>query len=256
VVPIYQSDHGYLILLKILLTVDDTKMVNNSILKELKENLLDVILHKNGSLLILSIICGLQSKYFDNIKELLLPTMIPSDENPEILIPSSKKDFEVRRKELFDYILNDLVGVIINNISKIIRNLHGINILEELYDFLSQENKDLINNKIFDCISDSFLPGVEQGMNLQHILNDRFTHRIVKSLIKKDNVFAENIFKIVKGNIFAFCLGKFSCHVILSLLHNEETKDKCKKEVDHHLTFIQDNNELKGTNDIMEEINK
>jgi len=95
----YESDYGHMVLLKVFLTLDDTVLVNKIILKELKDNLLDAITHKNGSLLILCLLCGINSKHYPpEWKSLLSPTLIPSTENPSILVPSSKKEPEKKGK--------------------------------------------------------------------------------------------------------------------------------------------------------------
>jgi len=95
----YESDYGHMVLLKVFLTLDDTVLVNKIILKELKDNLLDAITHKNGSLLILCLLCGINSKHYPpEWKSLLSPTLIPSTENPSILVPSSKKEPEKKEK--------------------------------------------------------------------------------------------------------------------------------------------------------------
>jgi len=185
---IYTNENAYLYLLKILTTVDDTVLINTSILVELKNELYDVCTNKQGILLILAILCGINSKYFNpKLQQILAPTMIPSGEDPLVLVPSSKKDPEVRRKELYDFIIHPLIEMSIENAFDLM--LTDMRILEVIISQAPTDLKEGILNKLIEIADAETI--TENEENVDNEIDDNNNMEI-------DDDAKEDIIKIKK----------------------------------------------------------
>jgi len=255
---IYTNEQAYLYLLKMLVTVDDTILLKNSILSELKEDLYSVCTDKHGKFLILSILCGLDKKYFSpQIRKLLEPTLIPSSENPEVLVPSSKKDPDIRRNELLEYILNDLIIMAKENMQSLMENNSlSINILKEILlksdETQRSELIDIVINLVDipynevneeETLLNKTKMNSEHGVNQStHVLNHPICHRLLKQLIKETNFentsFALKLFEKIKNSLLGYTLNYFSSWVVLGLLENKDTALKCKEILKENISII------------------
>jgi len=261
---IYTNEQAYLYLLKMLVTVDDTILLKNSILSELKEDLYSVCTDKHGKFLILSILCGLDKKYFSPlIRKLLEPTLIPSSENPKTLVPSSKKDPDTRCNELKDYILNDLIILAKENTQSLMEN-DSINILKEIIlksdEIQKSELIDIVINlvdKPYNEVNDEETLIIKTKMNLEygsnqisHVINHPICHRLIKQFIyiKETNTFALKLFEKIKNSLLGYTLNYFSSWVVLGLLENEDTALKCKEILKEKIDIIKNHStEIKET---------
>ena len=180
---------AYLALLRLIQVTDDTKETKKSVLDEIltkpKENdtsdndasngMLELALSDTGSKLFLMLLVQDEKsriKYFDPYERSILEPVPTVRENGKE-IPTSKKDPEVRRKELLMHIKEGLLQTCINNVEELLKSLPGARVLKEVYASTPSEE---LANAIIDVCDGSI-----------EIFEDPIAHRSIKNLILCDS---------------------------------------------------------------------
>lgn len=104
---ISMSEHGYLILLALFDSVDDTVLIKKIIFPEIQDDLTDIALNDYGKHVILYLIARRNSHYF---APSIVKYLEQGDNNA-----TSKKSNQVREKELLDSISDSLLQSVITN---------------------------------------------------------------------------------------------------------------------------------------------
>jgi pumilio family protein 6 len=150
---ICKEEFGHVVLLRIFDVVDDTVIVNKIILSEIKANLLDLIQDKYGRLVILFLLTPKNKRYFPpSTLELLQPLMISSETDPNTLVSISKKDPEIRRLELLNYISKDLVALCKKYTYRLITHLYAREVFLETLLLTEGEDKTQLFQNILNFI--------------------------------------------------------------------------------------------------------
>ncbi|XP_017760998.1 PREDICTED: protein penguin [Eufriesea mexicana] len=102
---ISMSEHGYLILLALFDSVDDTVLIKKIILSEIENDLIDITLNDYGKHVILYLVARRNSHYF-------APSIVKYLEQGDNNV-TSKKPAHIREKELLDFISNSLIESVI-----------------------------------------------------------------------------------------------------------------------------------------------
>lgn len=106
---ISMSEHGYLILLALFDSVDDTVLIKKIIFPEIQDDLTDIALNDYGKHVILYLVARRNSHYF---APSIVKYLEQGDNNA-----ASKKSSHVREKELLDSISDSLLQSVITNTS-------------------------------------------------------------------------------------------------------------------------------------------
>eukprot|EP01052_Picozoa_sp_SAG31_P057036 SAG31_NODE_16660_length_701_cov_0.774086_2_plen_158_part_01 len=105
-------EYGHRVVMRALDTVDDTTMLNKSVVADLLEDIGRISQQKHGRRVILHMLAPNSPKYFDQFTvKANQPTLVPADGSADgdgRLVPTSKKDPETRRKEILREVLPHL----------------------------------------------------------------------------------------------------------------------------------------------------
>lgn len=104
---ICMSEHGYIILLALFDSIDDTVIMKKIILAELQENLIDIALNEYGRHVILYLVARRDSHYFPPS---IVQYLCQGDNNS-----ISKKPADIRKEELLEAIRDPLLDAIITD---------------------------------------------------------------------------------------------------------------------------------------------
>jgi len=213
---------AYLALLRLVQVTDDTKSIRKSVLDEIlakaEENddsendapngILELALSETGSKLFLMLLVKDEKsrmKYFDPFERSILDPVPTIRENGKE-IPTSKKDPDIRRKELLTHIKGGLSQTCIDNAEELLKSLPGSRVIKEVYAHAPSEK---LANSIVDVCDKSI-----------EIFEDPVAHRSIKNLIlcdtESDKPFLAKLlverlekrfFEILKSNRGAFVAG-------------------------------------------------
>ncbi|KAJ8667079.1 hypothetical protein QAD02_008741 [Eretmocerus hayati] len=101
---IVTSEHGHLMILALLDSVDDTVLLNKILLQEMLNNLSDIVLNEYGRRVVLYLVARRDTHYFHPA---LVEYLKQGDGNE-----TSKKPADVREKELLDHVIDNLLASI------------------------------------------------------------------------------------------------------------------------------------------------
>jgi len=213
---------AYLALLRLVQVTDDTVSIQKSVLNEIltkpKDNdesdgdarngILELAMSDTGSKLFLMILVQDEEsrhKYFDPYERSILEPIPTIKENGKE-IPTSKKDPEIRRKELLKHIKEELLETCTENVEKLLKSLPGSRVMKEVYTSAPTEK---LANAVIDVCEGSI-----------DIFEDPIAHRSIKNLILCDaesekpfvskllvDRLGNRLLKIPKSNRGAFVAG-------------------------------------------------
>lgn len=176
---ICQEPNGHMFIVKLLDVTDDTVLLSKAILREMLENADHLVTDGNGRLPFLQVLAPEENRtrYFaPPSMKLLEPNLVPGPDNT--LVSSSKKDSEVRRKELLASIDNEIVEYCSEHVSDMISDKFGFAVLLETLLNAESNKKNII---------DEILKLVKKGKdNENHVLIDPVASRFIKTLITTD----------------------------------------------------------------------
>jgi len=235
VVKIALEEYGYVVLLRLIDVTDDTVLIRKAIYGELmkkKEDLMQVLTHKFGRLLFLHLLAPRSSRYFpqETIK-LLQPAFFPSADPTAAPVSTSKKESEVRRKEVLTGLLPDLLSYLLATnapIRSLLTSQHGNFVLFETALSAPEDKKAVLLAAI----------GNETRGKEESLLNDFVASRFFKRLIKLAPGFGLIVAKEAEDHLLHWAQQKESAHVIAALLEDAEAGPAVKKALSKHLEDI------------------
>ncbi|GAO51151.1 puf family RNA-binding protein [Saitoella complicata NRRL Y-17804] len=164
------DEYGCLVFCAIFETVDDTVLVNKSLLSELKPHLQEMMMHKYGRRVLLYILCGCDPRYFFKESTKML------DAVKEIRQTTSKKDPEVRRQELLSFISEPLLELIASKPTKLVEESLSSQVVTETLLFANGD-KGAALDAILNIARES--PVVD----VMHPVNFNYASRVYKTLV-------------------------------------------------------------------------
>jgi pumilio homology domain family member 6 len=194
---------AYLALLKLVQVMDDSVSIHKSILNEIltapasknendkahsSNHLLNLALSETGSKLFLMLLVQDNTnrmKYFDPYERSILEPVAMIKENG-IEVPTSKKDSEVRRKELLKYLEEDLVKLCLENTEALLFSIPGSRVLKEVYASFTSEELGNAVAKTCRKAMDLYKENPQNEDKLASLFDDPVAHRAIKSLVLHD----------------------------------------------------------------------
>lgn len=217
------SEHGYLILLALFDSVDDTVLMNKLILSEIQKDLTDIALNDHGKHIILYLICRRNSHYFPPS---IVSYLEQGDNNA-----TSKKPADIREKELRDIISDPLLEAVTTNtatwmstscIAMVTLAILKVATGEKLKQALDSIAIFITNKKSI----------IKDGNNKYKPIEHAGLHMVLKKLIQYDKelqskeeiTFGEVLLPHLKRNtIETWIECNRGCFLLVLLLENETT---------------------------------
>jgi len=240
-VTIINNETSALFLVKIILSTDDTKLVEKHIINFLVEQLNESFLQSKIIFKIFAnIISPCNSKTNNQYENKILQYSIDS---------SSKKSDEKRHEEVIQIILEDLYRVVNPNIKFMISDNNYSTLLVDLVNYLNTNN---INDKYADILKNIVdVLEIDYKTNFDDVkttlLSDKNAHFVLNRIIKIVNSnldqefklnFIKKIAEIFQCNFEAF-LNTQAIFVIVKIMENENTNKFLQKDVKKYKNFIQ-----------------
>jgi pumilio family protein 6 len=229
---IAQDEYGHLVIISLFDIVDDTVLVSKAVLGEMTKSMTSMLQDKFARRIYLYLLVGRNTKYFHPATIQLISG------NDEIRSKTSKKDPEVRSKELLTATSPSLIEQVAENAGELMREKMS-----------SQAVREIMLHTVGDKTAaiDAILK--LSGENIEkenHIIEHRFANRVLKALIKADTAeasddkaveplgFAPKFFDTIQDHIVHFATSQGGSFVILSLAEEESTKAKTLKALKPH----------------------
>lgn len=191
-----KNEHGNVVFITLLMTVDDTVLVSKAFAPSIKEQLKFLITDKFGRRPFLYLLLGLNGKYFGpNLKKELKRYI-------DFSVNTSKKPFDQRRLELLKRFAPMLISCILENYTEILSENIGCQfaadllVNDDVYDLLSDVEKEKFA-ELIETIAIYFKGDISEE---EHPIQKAFSARLLKSLIQngKFNVKEKKIEPLVK----------------------------------------------------------
>lgn len=225
---ICNNEHGHLVLIKIFDVVDDTTMVQKSILSELTKDISSIISNKFGRRVILYLLAGRSKAYFS--KE----TIVEMEKSDAIRGLTSKKDPLVRRKELLNFVSPSLIEFVAKNVhdcltipfySQLLREVifNATGDQSALHEALRTELRDSLQA----FLSSSSLEEEEEGAN---IFKNQLSLRWLTALVKDEKEMAILVMGTLEGNLTKLALSGAG-FLAAALVEQESTRKTALKEL-------------------------
>ncbi|RNA26403.1 pumilio domain-containing KIAA0020-like protein [Brachionus plicatilis] len=235
VVKIALEEHGHMVLLAILDSVDDTKLVSKGILDELLRSMDQVIENDFGRKVISYLIAPRDSRFY--IKDYV--NRLEQGDSSE----TSKKDPEKRRAELFDFIKPAILAYLKKKKDTILYN-GSFGILVPIFlEKLGNEGDDLIRCLADTILQEAYEP-VDGSDKKQHCIEETFSAAIMEN----DKV--ENITSWIECNR--------GCFMIVNLIEtsNDKNKKTIKKLIKSFEQDLKAKAKFKGAKLLLEKLNQ
>ncbi|KAL0215955.1 hypothetical protein P9112_008139 [Eukaryota sp. TZLM1-RC] len=181
VVELCSNQYGYLVILALLASTDDTSALSKVIISEVVDSVSDLISDKFGHLIICFIINGFGSKQINaDLKKMVSAVDIDGES-------SSKKDADVRRNELFNAIKDPLMTYITENLAEVLVDSNGQYVLIEFVSNFDQ--------------SSQFWQSFDEFIDVYKILSDISLRRSLRRLINRTD---DACLELVVKKVLAF----------------------------------------------------
>ncbi|KAI9988739.1 hypothetical protein PInf_022274 [Phytophthora infestans] len=242
---------GYLVIMRIFDVVDDSVLVQKSILAEMNDELFSIAMHPSGRKILLQLLSPLNKKYLsaDDLA-LLEPPMLPSPEDPTVMVVNYKKDPDARREELLKGLLPKLEEMCAGNAEALMRSKEGRDIIVEVAK--RSENSDLADSVAAAVVAE---PSDEETEPLH---SDANGHYALRRLIKETSL-AEPLLTAVEEQFPQWATSNRGSFVVLAFLEAENVPKNATKVVKNALKPVMgDLNKLadkqKGTKLLLEKL--
>ncbi|XP_034187161.2 pumilio and CPL domain-containing protein penguin [Osmia lignaria lignaria] len=220
---IAMSEHGYLILLALFDSVDDTVLMNKLILSEIQKDLTDIALNDHGKHIILYLISRRNSHYFPPS---IVSYLEQGDNNA-----TSKKPADIREKELRDIISDPLLKAVTTNTATwMSTSCIAMVTLAILKVGTGEKLKQALDSiATFITVKKSI---IKDGNNEYKPIEHPGLHMMLKKLIqydkelqnKEETTFGEVLLPHLKGKtIERWIECNRGCFLLVLLLENETT---------------------------------
>ncbi|CEI99960.1 hypothetical protein G6F70_001002 [Rhizopus microsporus] len=228
------DEYGYLVLLRLLDVTDDTVLLSKAVVGELCKNAKELFADKYGRRFFLYILAGRNTKYLSPETVQLLK------EGDKIRV--SKKDPEVRAKDILNACSPQLIKLVADNAAILMREKLSSQVVQEIMLHASGDKTEAINAIL-----------ALAGENIEkenHIIEDRFGNRIIKAMIKADTAegqndraleplgFAPKLLEVIKPHLAHFATNHGS-FIVLALAEEPSTRKDVIKQLKSHKKEIQ-----------------
>lgn len=218
---ISMSEHGYLILLALFDSVDDTVLIKKIIFSEIQNDLIDIALNDYGKHVILYLIARRNSHYF---APSIVKYLEQGDDNA-----ISKKPANIREKELLYSISDSLLESVITNISIWMSNSSIAMVTLAILKIGIGEKLKRAFEAVAIFISD-LKSKIKEGDEEYKPIEHAGLHMMLKKLIQNDKelqkksecTFGEILINYLKTNIIEKWIEcNRGCFLLIFLLENE-----------------------------------
>lgn len=218
---ISMSEHGYLILLALFDSVDDTVLIKKIIFSEIQNDLIDIALNDYGKHVILYLIARRNSHYF---APSIVKYLEQGDNNA-----ISKKPTNIREKELLYSISDSLLESVITNISIWMSNSSIAMVTLAILKIGIGEKLKRAFEAVAIFISD-LKSKIKEGDEEYKPIEHAGLHMMLKKLIQNDKelqkksecTFGEILINYLKTNIIEKWIEcNRGCFLLIFLLENE-----------------------------------
>ncbi|RUP51862.1 hypothetical protein BC936DRAFT_145038 [Jimgerdemannia flammicorona] len=246
---ICNDEYGHLVLLRLFDVVDDTVLVGKAVLGEISKTLEDLVKDKFGRRVILYLLVGRNTKYFFQETVKLLVS------GDEIRAKTSKKEPEIRSKELLASISPALITMVKEKAGILIRDKLASQVVKEIM-------LHAIGNKTDALKAIGRLVGEDPEKD-NHVMEDSFANRVIKALVHADHAKDADekavepleagplILEQVKPHLLRYATN-WGSFVIVALAEEPETKSEVLKLLKSHVEALEkaaaDSKEEKGNN--------
>ncbi|EQC36321.1 hypothetical protein SDRG_06426 [Saprolegnia diclina VS20] len=206
---------GYLVIMRVMDVVDDTVLVQKSVLSELHGHWHEVALHPNGAKLLLQLLSPLNSKYLgpDEIA-LLQPPMIPGSDGE--MVVNYKKDPAVRRKELWKGLQPTIEAMCTEHAAELLRSKMGGHVLYEVLK--ATENAGLLTAVAAAIVADEPEEGAEP------LYSDVLAHKHLQRMLKDTKLSAALLSALSPATIGDWAASNRGAFVLVAFLEHEASK--------------------------------
>lgn len=232
---------AYLAIIRLVQLTDDTVSIQKNVLYEIvtkakegenegKSRLLDVALSETGSKLLLLILAKkkeTRDKFFDpyELSVLFENPMVKEDGQ---MVPTSKKDEELRRSELLKSLKEPLLELCTESSKELLRSRPGSLILREVYETFGP-TEELVKTMVSAC---------GDGDDLS-IFQDAIGHLAVKNMILVDKdskanglTFSSFFLKEFGSKLNDICKSNRGAFVVSALLQCPHNRKAVSKHID------------------------
>ncbi|CAF4524814.1 unnamed protein product [Rotaria socialis] len=175
VVKIAKEEQGYPILWTIFDIVDDTKLVSKIILQELMSNFDDIINDSHGKKVLMYLIAPRNTKH---LQYDLVQLMKTSD-----ALNTSKKDPEIRQRELFEYCKSYFLEYFTSNTLATLKDGFQGFMMTEMIERLSPEDN---LSSFYTSISTLLDNATVEPQAETNLIENQITHNVLRHLIIAD----------------------------------------------------------------------
>jgi len=166
-----KEEHGCLVLMALFDCVDDTTLVSKAIIQELMEDCTDLMMHQHGRKVLIYLVTPRNTVYFH---PQFCQILARGDDNKH-----SKKDMNIRRKELLDAVQDDLVACVARNFDSFINNNQIALALKAILNECDVPKLKSVFETIADCAF---------KLDPKDFVDKIAVFKLLKSLIQKDGV--------------------------------------------------------------------
>ncbi|ETK77859.1 hypothetical protein L915_15975 [Phytophthora nicotianae] len=214
---------GYLVIMRIFDVVDDSVLVQKSILAEMNDELFSIAMHPSGRKILLQLLSPLNKKYLsaDDLA-LLEPPMLPSPEDPTVMVVNYKKDPDARREELLKGLLPKLEEMCAENAEALMRSKEGRDVIIEVAK--RSESTDLADSIAAAVVAE---PSEEE---VEPLHSDANGHYALRRLIKETSL-AEPLLTAVEEQLPQWATSNRGSFVVLAFLEAENAPKNAAKVV-------------------------
>ncbi|CAI5743900.1 unnamed protein product [Peronospora destructor] len=203
---------GYLVIMRILDVVDDSVLVQKSILAELNDELFSIAMHPSGRKILLQLLSPLNKKYLSADDLVLLePPTLPLLEDPTVTVVNYKKDPDARREELLKGLLPKLEEMSVANTAALMRSKEGRDVIVEVAK--RSESTELTNSVAAAVLA-------ELSMETEPLYTDANGHFALRRLIKETSM-AGPLLTAVEEQLPRWATSNRGSFVVLAFLEAE-----------------------------------
>eukprot|EP01100_Stratorugosa_tubuloviscum_P006494 TRINITY_DN2801_c0_g2_i1.p1 TRINITY_DN2801_c0_g2~~TRINITY_DN2801_c0_g2_i1.p1 ORF type:complete len:595 (-),score=225.15 TRINITY_DN2801_c0_g2_i1:415-2199(-) len=185
---IQESNNSFKVILAILAHVDDTALLQKTVLTEIFTETSTLVKSTGGRIILLYIASAHQVEKVVDLKKYIAPDIlnvllpIPITLENGQTVYTNKKPHKTRAKEIMGYCASNLINLCIEHAEVLLFNIHGIRLFYEVV-IGTPGQKQPILDKIVTLVSQQ-LDDQSEETKLKHVMIDPCAHRLLKWLIK------------------------------------------------------------------------
>ncbi|CAM9406164.1 unnamed protein product [Chrysoparadoxa australica] len=239
----------------------DGEMVSDSS-EPMVTALFPVCMHMNGCKLLLRMLAPEDKRYFDP-EELatLEPVMVPSEDDPSVLVPTSKKDPSARRRELLTFMQKPLEDMCIAHASQLMRSkFAGSKIVYEAM-------RCLRTSELVEAVAEAAAAGTD-GRAEGPMYDDNAGHLCLKQMLKcerelqeegtgKGPWLADKLMERIGGELLQWASSNRGAFVLSALIQVPSVSDAVALELSDGSAELRKLAESsKGAEELLKEMTK